>query len=48
MIMKKTDKTKKKYAPPKVRTEKIFEQNALACGKDKPQTSGCMAFLKKS
>ncbi len=46
--MKNPGKNKKKYTPPRLKTEKIFEQNALACGKTRPQTSGCAAFLKKS
>lgn len=41
-------KKKKKYSPPPVTTESIFEQNALACGKTHPQTSGCQRRLKKS
>lgn len=46
--MDKKRDNKKRYQPPKVRTEKIFEENALACGKTHPQTSGCMRRLKKS
>jgi hypothetical protein len=39
---------KKPYHPPKIRTEKVFEGNALACGKTKTQTSGCARNLKLS
>lgn len=46
--MDKKVKDKKKYKPPQVKTEKIFEGNALACGKTKPQTSGCLQNLKTS
>lgn len=42
------EKPKKKYRSPQVRTEKIFEENALACGKTHPQTAGCTRRLKKS
>jgi hypothetical protein len=46
--MKEKPKNKKAYHPPKIRTEKIFEANALACGKVKVQTSGCSRNLKLS
>jgi hypothetical protein len=39
---------KKKYQTPRLRTEKIFERNALACGKTDPQTSPCLISLKLS
>jgi hypothetical protein len=39
---------KKKYTKPTIRTEKIFEANALACGKAKAQTPGCLRNLKTS
>jgi hypothetical protein len=40
--------SKKKYITPCIHTEKIFEKNALACGKTEPQTTGCMVSLKLS
>ncbi|MBI4713274.1 MAG: hypothetical protein HY762_08265 [Planctomycetes bacterium] len=46
--MDKKLKSKKKYQPPRVKTEQVFEQNALACGKTKPQTAGCQRALKTS
>ena len=48
LIMNKKSEPKKKYTKPTIRTEKIFEANALACGKAQPQTPGCLRNLKKS
>ncbi|MFA5794843.1 MAG: hypothetical protein WC980_07240 [Candidatus Brocadiia bacterium] len=48
MEKNKPNAPKKKYQAPKVQTEKIFEGNALACGKTKPQTAGCSRALKTS
>lgn len=42
------NKAKKKYQSPKIKTEKVFEGNAIACGKTQPQTSGCLRNLKTS
>jgi len=44
----KENKPKKKYQPPKIRTEKVFEGNAIACGKVRPQTAGCLQNIKQS
>ncbi|MBF0433090.1 MAG: hypothetical protein HQK83_17560 [Fibrobacteria bacterium] len=41
-------KAKRTYSPPKVESEDVFEQNALACGKcrDIPMRQhGCMRFV---
>ncbi|MEW6027511.1 MAG: hypothetical protein AB1599_09495 [Planctomycetota bacterium] len=46
--MNKKPDRKKKYTKPTIRTEKIFEANALACSKAKPQTPGCLRNLKTS
>ncbi|HLD35207.1 MAG TPA: hypothetical protein VJC37_00655 [Planctomycetota bacterium] len=46
--MNKKPDRKKKYTKPTIRTEKIFEANALACGKAKPQSPACLRNLKKS
>jgi hypothetical protein len=45
---KKESKGKKRYQTPRIRTEKIFEGNALACGKTKLTTAACLRKLKTS
>lgn len=33
---------RKPYAPPEIRTDKIFERYGLACGKDNPMVPACI------
>jgi hypothetical protein len=49
--MKESDrkgKKKRPYSPPKIRSEKLYERNALACGKVDRRTYACLANLRRS
>jgi hypothetical protein len=34
--VEKKEKTRKPYAPPRIRTERVYERRSLACGKVQP------------
>ena len=44
----KPPKKKRPYKPPTLRTEKVFERKALACGKANPKTFACISNPKAS
>jgi hypothetical protein len=37
---------KRKYEPPEIRSQEIFETTALACGKIASETHACMSVMR--
>lgn len=44
----KPPKKKRPYKPPSIRSEKVYERKALACGKANPMTLACITNPKQS
>ena len=44
----KQPKKKRPYKPPSIRSEKVYERKALACGKASPMTFACISNPKQS
>jgi hypothetical protein len=44
----KQEKKKRPYKPPKIRSEKVYERKALACGKSSPRSVSCNANPQSS